>query len=473
MAVPGPVVHIKRTVLALAVVISAGSAAPCAHASGQAGAAVDFPTAVARALANNPSLKAAAYARDAAANEALGARGRLLPELIAEERFVRTNIPAEAFGLKMNQEGLQAADFADVARFNNPSPIDGFITTVGLTQPIFAPKAWVGYRMAGRESEAGGFDLIRAGEETVYRVVTAYLDVLTARELLAAAKKGLDEAGEHHRIAEVSEKAGTGLASDVLRAKVSLAQAEAAVASAENRLALARSGLALAMGEPGGASVDAVSTLPPFPADMTLEDRIARAAAQRADIRALSLRAENAAGAVDLERSGYLPTVGLGGAYQLDSGGGILSPDNRTWKIGVSLSWTLFDGLRREAAVAKAKAGRAGARELLRAARDAAAFEVTQARLAADDAARRAAIARQAVAAAEEAARLIRARYENQLARMVDLLDAQAALDRARADRVRAENDLLRARADLERATGTLLSWAQGNAAAPTAGAER
>ena len=69
-------------------------------------------------------------------------------------------------------------------------------------------------------------------------------------------------------------------------------------------------------------------------------------------------------------------------------------------------------------------------------------------------------IARAAVAAAEEGTRLVKSRYENQLARMIDLLDMQTALNGARADLVRARNDLQNSRAQLEYASGELLSWA-------------
>ena len=64
------------------------------------------------------------------------------------------------------------------------------------------------------------------------------------------------------------------------------------------------------------------------------------------------------------------------------------------------------------------------------------------------------------VPGADEAVRLVRSRYGNQLARMVELLDSQSAADAARADLVRAEIDLLQARGDLEYAAGTLLAWA-------------
>lgn len=426
---------------------------------------VDFPTAVARALEKDASVAAARHEEAAAESAAALARGALLPSLSLEEAFLRTNVPAEAFATKMNAKGLTSADFADVSGFNSPPPISDFVTSVSFAQPLFVPRAWVGWRMARVESGARGLDLARRREEAVHRVVAAYLDVLTAKRYLAVANRSVDDAREHLRAAEAAAAAGLGLASDVLRAKVFLARAEAEKVSAENRHALARKALALAIGEGGGREVDAASPLPPFPEVETAEERITRATSGRADLAALSARVFNASRAVDLERSTYLPSVALSGGYRLDAKDSPLSPDNRTWRIGVGLSWNLFDGTRREAAAAKAEAESRAARERLRGAQDFAAFQVAQALLAVEDAKARAAIARAALSAAEEGARLVKARHENQLARMIDLLDAQSALDTARADVVRAENDLLRARADLEYATGTLLAWAQGTRA--------
>ncbi|HSL92444.1 MAG TPA: TolC family protein, partial [Candidatus Limnocylindrales bacterium] len=245
-----------------------------------------------------------------------------------------------------------------------------------------------------------------------------------------------------------------------LRVKVSLASAESGKVTAENRLDLAQRELALAMGEGGGTGVDAAGVLPPLPEEGALEDRIAAALAGRDDLRAFSLRVENAAANVDLQRSDYLPTLGLTGAWQMDGQESLFSPDNRSWMVGVGLRWNLFDGFRREAEVARSSAESGKAKAYYRGARDHAAFQVTRAYLGVKEAGRRVEIARSATAAAEEGARLIKTRYENQLARMVDLLDAQTALNTARADLVKAENDLRQSRAELLFASGALLPWA-------------
>jgi outer membrane protein TolC len=313
--------------------------------------------------------------------------------------------------------------------------------------------------MAKAEAEARGLDLTRTKEETVYRVLVAYLDVVTAKANDTVAERGLSDAREHLRLAGVAEGAGTGLSSDVLRAKVSVAAAEGGKVTAESRLELARRGLSLVMGEKNVPPVDVTGPPPAFPDAGTLEE-LQGAVAKRADLRAVSMRVANAGNGEDLRKSEYLPSLGLIGAYQLDAEKSPFEVDNKSWKIGVGLTWNVFDGLRRESGVTRAASERRKAEEVYRGERDQAAYQVVQAYLGIREAQRRAEIARASVEAAEEGMRLIRNRYGNQIGRMIDLLDAQTALDRARAEAVKAENDVGQSRARLMFATGTLLSWA-------------
>jgi outer membrane protein TolC len=178
----------------------------------------------------------------------------------------------------------------------------------------------------------------------------------------------------------------------------------------------------------------------------------------RADLRASSLRVANAVRYVRLRQSGYLPDVGLAAAYQVDAEDSPFSPDNRSWRVGVGLTWNIFDGLRREAELGKAAAELRRAQAVDRGMRDQAAFEAAQADLGVREATLRWEIARAALASAEEGVRLLASRYENHLGRMVDLLDAQTALDAARAARIRAENDVRLSRAQRLYASGGLLS---------------
>ncbi|HEY3488993.1 MAG TPA: TolC family protein [Candidatus Deferrimicrobiaceae bacterium] len=436
------------------------SATPAFASDNTTSEPVDFSEAVRRAFLHNAAVSVAGFDLEAAKRDVEIARSFNLPGLSFEEKFVRSSAPAEVFGLKMNRQRLTAGDFADpVARFNDPAPLSDFTTSLSLRQPLFAPKAFLGYRMAQREAGARGMDAARTREETVRRVVLAWLGVQTAREYASVADASLAAAREHHALAGKIEKAGVGLASDVLRARVAMAEAESVSVTSMNRLALARQALALSMGERGGTSIDAQGVMPPMPPAGSVETRIAAARDARADLSAIAERVKNASANIDLQRAESLPTVGFQAGYQLD-GGSPFNPDNRSWNVGVGLNWNLFDGLRKESSTARARLESRKAQEQLRGAGDQAAYEVSAAFLSVSDAESRVAIAREAVTAAEEGVRLIRSRYENQLGKMIDLLDAQSALDGARAGQVRAGNDLRQAQADLEYATGTLLPWA-------------
>jgi outer membrane protein TolC len=424
---------------------------------------VDFHQAVSRALKNNAFVQAAGEEAIAARRDADAARGHLLPSVRFDEKFVRTTVPAESFGLKINQEKLLASDFADVSNFNSPPPRNDFIATLSLEQPLFAPKEYIGYGMAKAEANARGQDLYRRKEDAVYRVLTSYLDVITAREFVEVAGQGLSDAREHLRIAESLEAAGMGLSSDALRAKVAVASAESAQVTAENRQEIARRMLAIAMGVPGAPPVDVTGPPPEFP-DPGTPGEGETSATGRADLRASSLRVANAVRYVRLRQSGYLPEIGLAAAYQVDAEDSPFSPDNRSWRVGVGLTWNIFDGLRREAELGKAVASLRRARAYDRGMRDQAAFEAAQADLGVKEATLRAEIARAALASAEEGVRLLASRYENHLGRMVDLLDAQTALDGARAARIRAENDVRLSRAQRLYASGGLLSLVAPNA---------
>jgi len=421
--------------------------------------AVDFHQAVARTLTNNAFVSAAGDDAVAARRDADAARGYLLPSVRFDEKFVRTSVPGEVFGLKMNQEKLLATDFADVRNFNSPPPRNDFIAALSLEQPLFAPKAYIGYGMAKTEADARGQDLYRRKEDAVYRVLAAVLDVFTARQFVEVAGQGFSDAREHLRIAESLEAAGMGLTSDVLRVKVAVATAEGAKVTAENRLELARRGLGLVMGEPGAPPVDVIGPPPEFPDPDRGGEREAGTTG-RADLRASALRVENAGSGVRLRQSQYLPDVGFSAAYQVDAEDSPFAPDNRSWRVGVGLTWNLFDGMRREAEVGKAAAERRRAQAIHRGMRDQAAFEAVQADLGVKEATLRGEIARAALASAEEGVRLLKSRYENHLGRMVDLLDAQTALDTARAARIRAENDVRLSRAQRLYASGGLLSFA-------------
>jgi outer membrane protein TolC len=130
------------------------------------------------------------------------------------------------------------------------------------------------------------------------------------------------------------------------------------------------------------------------------------------------------------------------------------------------VTWRIFDGFRTRNAEAQAEAGARQAEGFLAAMTKEARFRVREAWLRLQEAQAGIGIAVGALAAAEEGVRLVRVRYENGLAPMVTLLDAQNALNKARSDAARAH-------AGAASALGELLFRAgAGGAALASAGAK-
>jgi outer membrane protein TolC len=117
--------------------------------------------------------------------------------------------------------------------------------------------------------------------------------------------------------------------------------------------------------------------------------------------------------------------------------------------VGVGLTWRIFNGFRTKNAEAQAEAGVIQAESYLAAMTKEARFRVREAWLRLKESEAGIAIAESARAAAEEGVRLVRVRYENGLAPMVTLLDAQSALNRARSDAARAHAGAASAQGEL------------------------
>ncbi|MBS1234491.1 MAG: outer rane efflux protein, partial [Nitrospirae bacterium] len=142
-----------------------------------------------------------------------------------------------------------------------------------------------------------------------------FLGIQTAKEFVAVTEKGIEDAEEHLRIAEARYDAGLGLYSDILRARVALSAAEERHVSARKTLDVARRALGLMMGLT--ESVDVQKERPAL--EVRELEYYAGTALMRKDLKGLETRYKNAENALKMANAGYLPVLGFGGAYQLNS----------------------------------------------------------------------------------------------------------------------------------------------------------
>jgi len=380
------------------------------------------------------------------------ARSFLLPKLFFEERFMRTNNPTYAFMAKLNQARFEQSDF-EISSLNHPQTINDFQSGLFFEQPLFAPRAYIAVDMAATEAAAKGEEFVRKKEDVAFRVLKYYLGVQTAKEFVGASEKAVDDAKAHLRIAESRFNAGLGLYSDKLRAEVAVLSAEEKLVSARKNLEVAKRALGLTLGL--AESIDVTVERPSF--DVKGREYYDKAALSRKDLKSLEVRYRNAENSLKLANAGYLPVLGFGGSYQLNSHRGPFGDEGDSWQLTAFLRWEIFDGTKREHERHKAQQGIAETAEHIDGLKKQISFMVYDAFLGVDEAKKGLELAVASLKSAEEGRRLVLARYENALSTIVDLLDVQMNLDAARAGVAEKEGAYLTSIANLGFQSGTIL----------------
>ena len=428
------------------------TAFPVSATAGDAAVMLSLTDAVRNALANNYEIRAFKNTLSAS-NEDIGvARSFLLPRLNFEERFMSTTNPTYAFMAKLNQERFSQTDFA-LNSLNSPSAISDFQTSLSFEQPIFTKKAYVGIEMARLEHTAKNEEYMRKREDIAFRVTQAYLTVVKTREQVSMADKTLEDTREHLRIAELRLKANLGLFSDTLRATTAVTEAEQQLISIRKNLAIAGRYLSLLLGTQ--ETVDVAGVYPPIPVrDM---EYYKNAALSRKDIQSMEALHENAKSSIALSEAAYWPTVGVGGSYQMNDQRYPVGSEGSSWIVTAFLRWELFDGTKREHELAQARYRTAEAEERLKGLIDKVSFKVYESYLGIDEARKNLELSQSELKTAEEGNRLVKIRYENSLSPLVDLMDTQVSLDRARTNLVVRESEYRIAVANLCYESGTIL----------------
>ncbi|MEJ7555083.1 MAG: TolC family protein [Aquificaceae bacterium] len=397
---------------------------------------LELREAIELAIRNNYLIKSAQRDIKAQELELKAARGAFFPRIKVEETFTRTDMPAYAFMSKLNQERITMQDF-DPARLNNPKAINNFETRFTLEVPIWlGGKVQSAQKMAEYEYRAVSLEAERRKEEVIRQVYNAYMDAVLAKESIKVAEQAVKDAMEHLRLAEQMHKVGLALLSDVLRAKVYLSKAEENLQKAIRGYQTAKKGLELVVGVPlGDFEVQEVAHCPQIDINY-LREKVQN----RKDIKALEERLKMLEEAYRFTLSDNLPQVFAFAQYFLNSKDHPFGADGKGYLAGVSVSWTFDTGL---TTLRRAQANlerRASLQERLKLLRDSALFDLNRSYAEYENALDMLRSAEDRIRASQEVLRIMELRYRNGLARMVDILDAQTELDKARLERVQAIN---------------------------------
>jgi outer membrane protein len=417
--------------------------------------------AVQMALKQNPSLAASADEADAAKARLGQTRAAWLPRIDFAQGFTRGNNPVYVFGTLLTQRRFTAANFA-LSSLNTPTPLDNFQTRFDGQMSLF-DSSLTRFRVQGakRLETAADFATEQARQDLILEVIRSYYGMIVARENLAAAGEAVRAADSNARRVETMQKAGLVVDSDLLSAKVFLAQMKDRDISARNNLQLAQMALARDLGLSPEARLEPSENLAePVSPGKTPQEWEQLAIEHRPSWRAAQLQHDAATSQKKAAKAEFGPKVGLFADFERDAftlGG----PSGTNWMAGARLEFNLFAGGAQRSRLAEAQATENKAKHELEWFRSGILVEVRQAYLEAEAASQRASTARDAVEQSRESLRIVQNRYEAGLTNITELLRAQTAQLETRTLHFTALHDWQLARAQLERSAGILTGDSQ------------
>ncbi len=417
-------------------------------------------TVVERALASYPTVAAARAARERA-GAALGeAKATLLPRLSLDGSLTRFEQPMVVLPL----HGFDV---------RNPPLFDRTLIQSGLS------LSWTVFDFGGRLErvraqralgDAAQAAVSSAEMQLAARAVSAYIRVLTTRELLAAQDQRLSALALAADQAQQRLAAGKAARIEVLRVEAERRRALADRIATASRLEVAEGELAQLAGLP----LESLSSRPlaefrladsTWGAEPSAELRaglIARAKAANPEVRQLEERSRAARAAAQAQRAAWFPELRVAGAY-VDRGrwAGDFSAE---WQVGVALAYPLFTGGARASASRRAAAEEHQAAEEVRAAHLNLEQAVDQALAALREAKARRLALESALEQLAEVVRIERLSLEVGSGTESDYLTALANQLAARAGMIEARYAEIAARVELARVTGDLsLEWLSRN----------
>lgn len=392
---------------------------------------LDRVVALARARAGEVT---AAEARRRAGEARLEeARGYRLPRVSLSEIWMRTDSPADVFGLQLNQERFSFQDFVATDP-NHPDPLTNATTRFEIQLPVYTGGALSArIRQAELASEAASDGARRAGDEAAFAAAETYLRLAQARENAALLDRSLATVDAHVKLARAYVEQGMLVASELLRAEVERARLADLLASARGQARVAEAALAFRLSLDQGSHWELAPVPDPAPLasdpgsglDASLETWLA-GAESRPDLLAARQMEEIAHLEIDARRALRRPRIGLVGRYDL-SDEALFGTGGDSAAVMAVASIDLFAGGSHRAASAAAAADAAAATADVTRFAEGVRLEIRQAYEEAVTARDRHRTAGAAVEAATQNERILEARFRQGVVRTIDLLDAATA----------------------------------------------
>jgi outer membrane protein TolC len=401
------------------------------------------------ALEKNPTVLSAAQDIKVAGGALTSARSVILPNLSLAQNYSHTNSRTQAAKIDPTTGAITAGSFN----------LENYNGGLRLSQNFIDFQGWAGIRSAkaGLEAATGSTAATRA--TVALQAYTQFYTVLKAIKLTTVAQQSVQLAQNQLKRTNALFELGSVAKGDVLKQQVLVSQSLLDLISAQTAIQVERTRLISFLGLDPGANLEIDTTLSESTVQFDSAAVWKDAFANRPELAAA--RAQVAAASADLggAQGRRYPTLTGAATYGYSLNNHFPNSfdevdGNSSRNLSMAFNLPIFDGRFTKGQINEAKARQLQAEYNLRTQELLVAVGVNTALQSAYQAQERMSVTRDGLASAEEDLKLSQEKYNVGSATVLDLIDAQVALTRARSDYISALADAQVAQMQLRQARG-------------------
>ncbi len=424
--------------------------------------ALTLPDALQLSLKNSRQLRISQAKIEEAAAQIKQAEQNQLPDLKISGSYLRVTQPNIDLKLPESSSsgqngGSGGSSGNNASSLSNIKVNQAMYGMANLSLPLFSGfRVRYGIESAKFLEKAARLDADNDREEVLMNTINAYANLYKAHENVLLLQENLAQSMSRDSDFTNMEANGLMARNDLLKAQLQTSQIEYNLVDAQNNEMIAQVSMNLLLGLPEKTVlvVDS-SSLQVSPQLQDIDSYEKEALDHRADAAALKYQASAAETAVKAAKADYFPSVALTGGYVALDIPHLFSVTNAvTYGVGVNYNLAAFWKTPAKVAQQKAREKEVQAnRDLLD---DNIRLQVNQAYANYLSSLKKIDVSRKAIQQGEENYKITRNKYNNSLATMTDLLEADVALLQARINQEVARADAVVAYHAILQRTGTL-----------------
>ena len=273
-----------------------------------------------------------------------------LPTITASHTSISTTNPLMAFGSKLNQEILTAADF-NPTLLNNPSQTQNFATKIEVKQPLINLDGFYQRKAAKSKMAAMSLKTKRTEDYLMFEVEKAYMQLQLAYKAVEVLKKALESVNANKKTADNRFNQGLLQRTDVLSVEIRVSEVKSQLQTANSNVQNASNYLSFLMNDESDVVYKPTENL--SVSNFNVNDK--NISENRADIKAMQLASKGYEAINKADKMAFLPRLNAFGSYELYDNK-LFQGSANGYLIGVQLSWDIFQGSKRYGKVQKSKA---------------------------------------------------------------------------------------------------------------------